>query len=538
MAKPNNQLMTIERKDFGGTYFDSMSHAAMFRKYKPFNFGVRTAQLFSSKLGTHLLNKKFTYMTVAKGNVYTLPYGVDDYEWKLVASADIDYEITELLTTAARPGQGGERFKIAINKPWVQEPVLLKTESANAPFLKVIGQSKQRGANSWELTVKLQSGDPAEWLDPKYIQPGRTLIDAGTQVSDELNTKYGGIAFGEMFKLQSWTGNFARKAEFTDKFIRYEIGCRTSGQRMSGNNTYSIGGETYADGAVGVGYVYQQPFRNLNGTDGNGADKIYAGVFISKVEARLMERIERDREFNCEWGRLEKTADPDTDRTIKTSPGWRQLVKDGHFKEHNGALTLSDLYEYVAEIFTTRRDFSDRKIIIASGEGGSEFLHRLIAIEASQFQTVDTHFIRSVSSMFHSNALEYGSQFTSIKLPNGYVMQIVYDPIKDDRQLFPEKAPGSNRTLESYAMDFFDFGATDQKALDATRDENMTMVQQGGVESYFTVSNVYDFMTGAITDGSNAYANSKEAGIYREMSGGLGIWDITRCGRLEFNPAA
>lgn len=118
----------------------------------------------------------------------------------------------------------------------------------------------------------------------------------------------------------------------------------------------------------------------------------------------------------------------------------------------------------------------------------------------------------------------------------GYILEIAYDPIKDDRKLFPEKAPGTNRTIESFAMDIFDFGATDQKAFDANRSENMTMVMQDGVESYFTVSNVYDFATGAKTDGSNAYSNNKELGIYRETSGGLCIWDISRVGRVAYEP--
>ena len=117
------------------------------------------------------------------------------------------------------------------------------------------------------------------------------------------------------------------------------------------------------------------------------------------------------------------------------------------------------------------------------------------------------------------------AQFTKIKLPMGYIMEIAYDPIKDDRKLFPEKAPGTNRTVESFSMDIFDFGATDQKAFDANRPENMTCVMQDGVESYFSVSNVYNFETGAVTDGSNTYSNNKELGIYRETSGGLCVWD-------------
>lgn len=121
-------------------------------------------------------------------------------------------------------------------------------------------------------------------------------------------------------------------------------------------------------------------------------------------------------------------------------------------------------------------------------------------------------------------------------MTNGVIVEIVYDPIKDDRKLFPELAPGTNRTLESFAMDIFDFGTTEQKARDASREENITMVLQDGVESYFTVSNVYDFESGAEKSGGNVYVNNKELGIYREMSGSLCVWDVTRIGRIYFNP--
>lgn len=533
-------LTYVKRDAVGGSYYDSFSHSHMFKKYGPYKFGVRNAQLFSSKLGSHLLNKKFVYMTKGMNNCFELPGGTDDYEWMLTGEGEIEFRITELLVPKdSYPGKGGLSFKIAIDREWPHEPTVLKTENANLPMLKILGHAKQRSANSFELEVKLQTGDLNSWIPVDYLMPGKKLLDATTSVSDELNTKYSGIHFSEMFQLQSWTGNFARKTEFTDKFIRAEIASMKDGRRMNGNMSYGIGGpggKSYSDGAVGMGYVYYSPFKNLgNKGRGGNLEKVWAGTFVTAVEARLLERLERDVEMNMEFGKLEKTVDQDSNRPIKVPPGWRQIVRDGHFRTHNGSLTLSDLYEYIMEIFLTRRTFDDRKIMLATGEGGAEFFHRLVAQEASQFQYVDSNFLKSTNSMFHSNALEFGAQFTSIKLPMGVILQVMYDPIKDDRQIFPELAPGTNRTLESFAMDIFDFGATDQKAAGANS-ENITCVAQGGVESYFTVSNVYDFKTGAITDGSNAYSNNKEAGIYRETSAGLAVWDTTRVGRIEFNP--
>lgn len=526
-------LSLVERKSFGGSYHDSFSHAAMFRTYAPHNFGMVTSQLFSSKLGSHLINKKFTYMTVAKNNVYYLPGGTDDYQWNLEGDSEVDFRVTELLESVdATPGKGGLRFKFALDREWLHEPVLLKTEGSNLPFIRIIGHPVQRSANSFEYEAEIQSGDPNAWIPVDYLLPGRKMIDISTMVSDELNQKYAGDQYGEMFKLQSWVGNFARKCEFSDKFIRTEIAAKKDGKMAKGSG-YCIGGKTYND-AVGVGYVYQKDFKTKDNKT------IEKGVFISMIEARLLERIERDREMSMEWGQLQKTVDNDTDRTIKVAPGWRQIVKDGHYKQHNGSLSLSDIYEYLNEIFITRKGFSDRHIKIASGEGGIEFLSRLLAQEANAFTTIDTNFIRARKDGglgYNENELEFGAQFTKWLAPNGIIVEMVHDPIKDDRHLFPEKAPGTNRTLESFAMDIFDFGATDQKAEGARRQENITCVMQDGVESYFTVSNVYDFNTGAIKDGGNAYSNNKEGGIYREISGSLCVWDVSRVGRLEFVPA-
>ncbi len=127
------------------------------------------------------------------------------------------------------------------------------------------------------------------------------------------------------------------------------------------------------------------------------------------------------------------------------------------------------------------------------------------------------------------------AQFTKILLTNGIEVSIDYDPMKDNKAIFKTLAPGTNSTLESYNLDIFDFGVTDQTA-EGSNGENITMIMQDGVEEFYTVSNVYDFETGAEKAGGNTYSNNKELGIYRAMSGSLGVWDVERVGRISFNP--
>ena len=119
---------------------------------------------------------------------------------------------------------------------------------------------------------------------------------------------------------------------------------------------------------------------------------------------------------------------------------------------------------------------------------------------------------------------------------NHVEVEFVYDPIKDDEALFPQKAPGSYHSVESYAYDVFDFGTTDQTPEGADNHENITMVMQDGVELYAHVEGLYSFASGAINDGGVSNSTSKELEILRETSGALAVFDVSRIGRLEYVP--
>jgi len=402
-------LVTHERTAFGGSYFDSFTHAAMFRQYKPFDFGVKGAQLFSAKIGEDMINKKFTYYTLAQKQVHMLPGGIDEYSWYLMGSTASEYRFTELLVDpASQPGKAGVRFKIALDRNYLHEPVYIKLAQADLPLLRIIGQGTERSVNSTEYEVELQTGDMNAWIPIKYLQAGMTCTQSTAFTADELNTKYGPDEYGEMFKLQNWTTQYSRKAEFTDKFIRTEIDCRKDGRQVEGS--YSVGGVKMKGAAVSSGYVYQTTLQDKT------TKMISKGTFITNIEARLEERIMWDREMAMDDGQLQKTKDYDTDRPIKIPAGWRQLAKDGHFLEHNGSLSLGDIFAFFQNIFLTRKDFSDRKIKIASGEAGIQFLSRKIFEEYSQIQSIDTLIAqkRTDPEGFHSNELEYGKMCATI----------------------------------------------------------------------------------------------------------------------------
>jgi len=518
-------VTTVERTSFGGTYFDALTYNRMFRKYQAYDFGVVSTNMFSSDLGGHLMNKKFTYLTAAENRVYWLPGGISHYSWKLVASPRVEFTFCDLLVGASdQVGKGGEEFEFTLDKGWLHEPVIIKTEADNLPGIRIIGDPVKLSENVYKYRGVIQSSNPNDWIPAEYLQPGRKAIDLATAVPDESNKKFGGQQFSDVHKLQSHIGVVARKATVTDKMIRTEIGCRQ--ERRSLPENYD------SDKSIGIGHVWQTTYRNGTGKE------IKANTFITALEARLEEKVQMDRENLMQFGRNESTYDVDTNKKQRTAPGWEEMVKDSSVLRHNGSVTLDEIYQYLMNKFITRTPFSERHIKLVSGTGGIAYMQRLLGEEAKIHTVMDTHFIRERKdggSGFHKHELEYGSQFTKWLAPNGITVELVYDPTKDDPQLYRTLAPGTSNTKESYCYDIYDFGHTKQAPANASRKDNMVMVREHGVEEYFTVSNVYDPYTGAIKDGSNAYSLNKDASFYRTLDGSLGIFDVSRIGRIQFD---
>lgn len=533
--KRTTALVTHERENWGGSYFDSFTHNKLFNSGNPYNFGVQAARTFAQELDGNIINKMFTFYTMAQGNAYALPGGTDDYCWYLGYDAEPEFRFTELLVDPASfPGKGNLPFKFAADQDWLHEPAIIRLAQDGLPLVRILGHPVKRSDNSYEYEAVIQDGDANTYIPVDNLRPDKTFVRVSSGVSDELNTKYAPDQYGEMYKLQSWVSNYANKAEFTDKFIRQEIAARKNGKSIQGE--YMIDGMKMSGSVIGNGYVYQVDAR-----DKSTGKVISKGAFITAVEARLEDRTQMDREMMMKFGRLEKTTDRDSGRAIKFAPGWDQIVKtDGHYLEHNGSLTLDQFFEYLNTIFINRRGFKSREIKLVGGTGAISWLNKKIQEEYATTLTVDSHFTmkNDTPTGVHNNELMYGAMFTKVMLPMGITLSIEYDATKDNTGIYKTMAPGSNYTLESYAIDIYDFGHSNYAPKNSTSKENMTMVYQDGVESMYSVSNVYDFMTGAEKSGGNVYGNNKELGIYRELSGSLGIWDTSRIGRVEMNPLA
>lgn len=521
MLKRRSALTKVARKGWHGSYADSLTHAEIFRSYRPTDFGMLDARMFSSEIESNIINKPWMWLTAAQGHMMSTEPGHVDYQWKLAEDVIADLHITRVdANLGTQPGKGHTEFVVYADNGNFHEPVLLKTDSSNAPLLRMLGKAERVAAAEWRYRFKLQTSDPTAFIDPKWLQPNRRLVDAGTSTADELNVKYAGDSYGNVFQLQSRIGYVGRKVEVTDKFIRLEM-------EGKGNASYKISGSkgVYNDGAIGVGYTYQPGL-----SDKTKSKVVPQGSFITMAEARLGERLNEDKNNLMEWGQAEVTVDPQTGRQIGVGAGWRQIRKDGNFRPHNGSLSLYDLYENVQDLYTTRTGVGEPKIILRTGKGGIELFSRAISAEAgtSPFTVLDSYFIQRTNSDITPNALKYGAQFTEILMTNGLTLTVMYDATKDNPRMHPEKVPGTNYSYESFTYDCFDLGNSDAAPSGARTRSNIAYIYEEAYEEYFSVSNVYDIYSGAKKSGENVAVLDKQAGIYRGSSCGLAVWDTSR----------
>lgn len=520
-----------EYSSFGGSNFDSIAHASLFRADDSHNFGVMTARLFSSVMSPEYGTlgssyKSWINLTQAKGNVvYTSP-GKDTYRWQVVGDSHVQLKITKKYVTPGElVGQAGARFFIGVNLDWFANPTVFKTQDDNAASIVFMGEPVPDGPNNFKVECRIQDGNVVSFLDDKLLDPGQTLSRVGTLLSNELNTEYGTLGFSSQSELSGQIGRVGNTISFTDRFLRMEKSTKGNGM---GNMSYSFGGNNY-NTAFSTGHVYSAMLSS------NG-QKVEKGMVVPTAERLIMDQTMYDQNFMMEFGRLETTLDDKSKRQKKVGAGWRQLYRDGQYRTHSGDFTLDWLYEVIHQIVHNKRQFMNRNIVLRTGTGGMTYISKLIADSVPIGAFIEPGFgvkPNSNPAGIHEVEYEYGFMFTKIKLPMGVTCRLMYDPNKDNQQVYTQLAPGSYLPVESFQIDILEFGDTEDALENSNNKSNITMVKETMGDYFFTINNAMK-PDGPVTGGENVYKFGKEHEIYYETTGSLAVWDTSAVGRIEW----
>lgn len=514
-------MVLQEHEGFGGSSFDARTLSTFFNYDRPHDFGRMVSKIFTSS--DRFTTKVLTGMTYAKGN-YTV-IDSDTYRWCLTGDDEQLFYVKEFVETGnTRPGFGEQEFRIVLDKGWLHEPDVIQAED-NRFSLRIIGDPQQTGEGHYTYRVKMQGSDPALFIPPSQLQVGLTFKKISTQTGTNMNQKYGSTQWGSQLELQSQVGAYAEEFKVDDKTIRKEISARKRGEFKRGPKTNSDGSYT----GYGALSGYYAPFSVFS--DGK---MIKSGAFIPFMEADLMERIEMDREMMMVFGRNSTTIDNTGRSVMRTGPGFRELVLDGHIYYHNGSITAQQIEDFFMQIFIYRKNEGERDVVVDTGTLGARMFDQLLADEASAFLTIDTHYVRQMEGGANWE-LEYGAQFKSFRAKNGIRVRLVMNPTKDDpnicRRMHPENPI---YTIDSARMDVYDFGS--QMDSIAPNQSNISMIMEEGIEEYYWIAPLVDPNSGMPTDGRKVASGQKGVTCRRAASGSLCVWDTSRIGSIIYEP--
>jgi len=487
MATTRSQFIIKHYEGFGGNFIDSQYLGASYETGKPHVFENTLMKIYSSK-NRFFTGKLLLGMTGAKS------YGTEEidteiYRWRLQGAEERYARSLEHIDASnTTPGLNGTTFKIKLDLDYYANPDVLMPEDNDFP-LEIVDGPVQDG-EGYIYTVRLQGDDPTTFLPTYLLDEGREFNKVWTSVPSEYNERFGTQQYPASFMLENQVGAFAQKFTVTDKAMR-------------------------DDGRLGINFLYTDPRTNK---------EMSVEKFLPMAEAKMHDELYMGMEAQLWYGR-KQTKPGHKDYWIKTGSGLREQLADSWIEYYNSVLTVNRLKDYLMDIFFTREDEPNRKVVAMTGTLGSIMFHDMLAVEASSFLTVDTNFTQQLSS--NPRHLSFGAQFTHYQGPEGIEVTLVKNPLYDSRKYCKRMHPQYPEfPIDSMRMTFLDFGSQEKAG-------NIMMLK---VKDTYR----YGYVMGTV--GPNGPVKGGQAGaliagydMFTEGTAGVCVKDVTRCGELIYD---
>lgn len=484
MQTPQPNLIIQKMEGFGGNYVDSDYLGAAYDATRPHVFEDTLSVIYSSSSRFFSL-KPLLSMLMSKGAVKEIPTEI--YRWRLQGAEErAAISLDNLEETNKAPGLNNTTFRIKLDVDFFHYPDVLFSEDNTMPLAIVDGPIAD--GVGYVYTVRIQTDNPAAFLDPRYLEPGRQFTRVWSTVPSEANRWYGTMQAPSTFMLESQVGFFAQGIEVTDKALR-------------------------EDGRLILSFIDDK---------GNKVNR-----FIPYYEAKMQNELYRSIEVQLLYGKRSTQPGPDK-YWQKTGPGLREQLASSWVDVYSGPLTASMLQDYLMNIFFARTDEDERSVTAMTGTLGSILFHNAMVALANGFLTVDSHWIQRANNPDSSvPGLAVGAQFVEYRGPAGIILRLTRNPMYDStvyNKRFHPQYP--NMPVDSARLTFLDFGMS-------SGEPNIQLLR---VKNSFTYGVVMGMVGPAGPNRSgnvSSLKHSYEVGI----AGSAGLWikDVTRCGELIFD---
>lgn len=412
--------------------------------------------------------------------------GQTSWEWELKGANTRPLVVVQNVepTSNLTPGKFKKTFKIKLDENWYLPGDVISPGTSNKKFQVRIQLQGQKHGDGTVYTVRMNSDDPQAFMPLKYLTPGQQWGKLFSQYEEAAE--------------QSGSTVFSMPIAFSNRMSKYR-------------KEYKI--TDYASTEVLAVAI----------PDSKGK---FHNAWMKYAEVEYWQQWYREVERGYWYSRSADTVLGANGRPVRMGPGIQEQLEDSHQHRYS-VLSAKLIEEYLQDIFYSRvKPGKGRQIKAYTGEYGMLQFHRAIqdwANKSGFIKNIEV-FTNKVASDIHTNALEAGYQFVKYSMANGATLELIHNPLYDDREINFEIDEVTGFPVESQRITFLDFSGESSKSSNIkimNKKDSSTFTYVCGTQGPY----------GPVNGGMSAHA-----GDYYEMhvgkSSGIHIHDITKCGEL------
>jgi hypothetical protein len=480
MATLGNKLVTSEMQ--WNANMTEQNHLGAALIAKPHKFSGTMDKLFTAQnyysdnpMSSMLMGSSKTEETI----------GGTEWEWDLKGANTRPLVVIENVMPAAitKPGQFKSTFKLKLDENWFVAGDVLTPGASNKAFQARVQENPVRHGDGWLYTLRMMTDRSDAFMPLKYFTKGTQWAKLYSQY-EEAAEQSGSTQFSLPISLRNRMSKFRKQYKVTD-YASTEVL------------------------AVGI-------------PDSNG--KIHQS-WIRYADVEYWMQWYRELERGFWYTRSTDSVMGANGRPVRSGPGIQEQLEDSHIHYYSH-LTAKLIEEYLMDIFYGRvKPGSGRRVVGYTGEYGMLTFHRAIQdwVSKSGFVRNVEVYTNGVKSELNVNSLEAGFQYVKYNMANGASLELVHNPLYDDRDINFEIDPVTGFPMESQRITFLDFSGDSGKS-------NIKLMKKKDGYAFGYVQGLYG-PYGPSKGGSMAHSGSYYE-MHVEQSCGVHIHDVTKCGEM------
>ena len=359
----------------------------------------------------------------------------NEFYWDVLASSRKNIPLVEVRdfagTTKERYGVAGEPFYLVFAEDWFGLGEVIFGDYNEAYPIRVLELGRPEGSNTvykCELMGNIEDGIPAA-----HIEVGSRFSVGFAPAEAEGSRKMG-------------TVRHSAPVSMRNEFSRVRIQHKVWGNKMDRKLAFGIPMVKSVDG------------KQVKDT---------ASMWMHYEEWALEQQFQEYKDNVLMFGVSNRNSNGEytnfgfSGNVLKMGDGLRAQCAAANVIYYN-KFSLKVLEDALYNLL--RNDATGTRVTIRTGMKGAMLIHKAIGDEVSgwtRFTLDNASVVRKVNSPLHQNALSAGYMFVEYQSPMGAIINIQVDKSYDDPVRNKIQHPDGG-VAESYRMDIYDLGTTDQ----------------------------------------------------------------------------